>query len=180
MGVGRDLKRRHPPVKLHPLEPADSPTLSTGHRVGKHRIQGISDEFIPPIVDLDALDEVVGVSDGDSILMAQQLAGRLGLGVGISSGANFLGALKVQNELGKDAVVVTVFPDDNKKYLSTDLLREEPVAENYLAPDVRLESFDAFKRVCHTCCDPDDCAQTRPLTIEEEKELALPPCVRRA
>jgi cysteine synthase A len=61
MGVGRFLKERHPAVKLHPLEPANSPTLSTGHKVGKHRIQGISDEFIPAIVDLNSLDEVVRV-----------------------------------------------------------------------------------------------------------------------
>jgi hypothetical protein len=84
-----------------------------------HRIQGISDEFIPPIVDLDQLDGVVSVDDGDAILMAQKLASELGLGVGISSGANFLGALQVQRSLGDGAVVVTVFPDDNKKYLST-------------------------------------------------------------
>jgi cysteine synthase A len=180
MGLNLYLKEKHPSVQVHPLEPANSPTLTTGHRVGKHRIQGISDEFIPAIVDLDALDPVVSVDDGDAILMAQQLAGRLGLGVGISSGANLLGALKVQNELGPQAVVVTIFPDDNKKYLSTDLLRDEPVQDGFLSPDVELQAFDAFKRVCHTCCDPADCAQSKPLTIEEEKELALPPCVRRS
>ena len=61
----------------------------------KHRIQGISDEFIPPIVDLAALDGIIAVSDGDSILMAQKLASTLGLGVGISSGCNFLAAVKL-------------------------------------------------------------------------------------
>ena len=60
--------------RVHPLEPAESPTLSTGHKVGQHRIQGISDEFVPPIVDLDELDDVVAVHDGDAILMAQKLA----------------------------------------------------------------------------------------------------------
>ncbi len=93
MGVGRYLKEKNPDVKLYPLEPANSPTLSTGHKVGVHRIQGISDEFIPPIVNFDDLDEVIGVDDGDAIIMAQKLAVELGLGVGISSGANFLGAL---------------------------------------------------------------------------------------
>jgi cysteine synthase A len=53
-----------------------------------------------------------------------------------------------------DAVVVTVFCDDNKKYLSTDLLRKEPVRSGYLSPDVRLTGFDAFKRVCITCWEP--------------------------
>ena len=147
MGVGQFLRHVNPHVKVYPLEPANSPTLSTGHKVGKHRVQGISDEFIPPICKLDSLDEVVDVDDGDAILMAQKLANQLGLGVGISSGANFLGALLVQEKLGADAIVVTVFPDDNKKYLSTDLLHEEPVKADFLAPHVELELCDAFRRV---------------------------------
>jgi cysteine synthase A len=73
--------------------------------------------------------------------------------VGISSGANFLAALMVQSALGRDAVVATVFSDDNKKYLSTALLKEEPVREDYLTPRVRLLGFDAIRRVCLTCCD---------------------------
>lgn len=163
MGVGTSLRRWHPGVRVHPLEPSNSPTLSTGHKVGKHRIQGISDEFIPSIVDLDRLDPVVSVDDGDAILMAQKLASTLGLGVGISSGANFLGALKVQNDLGPDAVVVTVFADDNKKYLSTDLLHEEPMREDHLAPDVELVGFRGIKRVCATCLDPYESTQSRRL-----------------
>lgn len=156
MGVGAYLRRMHPSVSLHPVEPSSSPTLSTGHKVGRHRIQGISDEFIPPIMQLDALDEVIAVDDGDAILMAQALAADLGLGVGISSGANFLAALLVQERLGPDAVVVTVFADDNKKYLSTDLVRDEPVKREYLAPRVRLHSFRALNRVCGVCVSRDD------------------------
>jgi len=159
MGVGRYLRRRNLNVKIYPLEPTESPTLTTGHKVGHHRIQGISDEFIPPIVKLDQLNEVVSANDGDAILMAQKLAAQLGIAVGISSGANFVGALKVQNQLGDNAVVVTVFPDDNKKYLSTDLLREEPAKPGYLSPDVELKDFRAHKRVCNTCCDLSDCNQ---------------------
>jgi len=177
MGVGRYLKSERRDVRIHPLEPANSPTLSTGHKVGKHRIQGISDEFIPPICELEELDPVVDADDGDSILMAQKLAAELGLAVGISSGANFLGALKVQNELGPDATVVTVFPDDNKKYLSTDLLRDEPVRDGFLSPDIKLEGFGSMKRVCQTCCDPADCtAEVEALGISAED---LPPCPRR-
>jgi cysteine synthase A len=149
--------------------------MSTGHKVGKHRIQGISDEFIPPIVDLARLDRVVAVDDGDSIIMAQKLAAEIGVAVGISSGANFLGALMIQNELGPDAVVVTVLSDDNKKYLSTDLLREEPVKPDFLSPRIKLHSFRAFKRVCQTCCDPDTCVADHPADIPAE-ELALSPC----
>jgi cysteine synthase A len=157
MGVGRYLRRHNPRVRVHPLQPAESPTLTTGHKVGRHRIQGISDEFIPAIVKIDELDEVISVSDGDAILMAQKLAASLGIAVGISSGANFLGAIEAQNRLGADAVVVTVFSDDNKKYLTTDLLREEPEKPGYLAPDVELISFDTYKRVCGTACEFPGC-----------------------
>ena len=137
-GVGRFLMERVKGVTIHPLEPANSPTLRTGHKVGKHRIQGISDEFIPPIVHLDEFDELVDVWDGDAILMAQRLAAELGLGVGVSSGANFLGALIIAERQGAAAVVGTVFPDSNKKYLSTDLCRSEEVKAGYLTPDVEL------------------------------------------
>ncbi len=174
MGVGRALRRHWPRVRLHPLEPTNSPTLSTGHKVGKHRIQGISDEFIPPICKLDQLDHVVGVDDGDAILMARKLATDLGLGVGISSGANLLGALQVQNELGPDAVVVTVFADDNKKYLSTDLVKDEPVRDGFLSPGVELVGFRAFKRACQTCCDPADCAESG--CPGPEECASMPPC----
>ncbi|MBP1767322.1 MAG: Pyridoxal-5'-phosphate-dependent protein, beta subunit [Candidatus Aminicenantes bacterium] len=159
MGVGRFLKEKRPSVRLFPLEPSNSPTLSTGHKVGRHRIQGISDEFIPPILNLKGLDEVVGVDDGDAIIMAQKLASELGLGVGISSGANFLGALRVQDMLGDGAVVVTVFSDDNKKYLSTDLMRNEPEKEGFFAPHVSLLEFQSFRRVWQTCCNPQECRE---------------------
>jgi cysteine synthase A len=162
MGTGRFLRSMNVGVRIHPLEPANSPTLSTGHKAGKHRIQGISDEFVPPIVDLAALDEVIAVDDGDAILMAQRLAAETGLGVGISSGANLLGALQVQNAIAPDAVVVTVFADDNKKYLSTDLLRPEPVREGYLSPEVQLLGFRSVRRTCRTCWTGDDDAGSGP------------------
>ena len=139
MGVGAYLRSINSNVKIHPLESANSPTMSTGHKVGKHRIQGISDEFIPSIVKLDELNEIIHVDDGDAIIMAQQLARNLGLGVGISSGGNFLGAVQLQNQLGDDAVVATVLADDNKKYLSTDYAKEEPVKDGFLSSDIKLE-----------------------------------------
>ena len=66
--------------------------------------------------------------------------------MGISSGANFLGALKIQNELGAQAAVATVFCDSNKKYLSTDLLRHEPVKAGFLSSDVELIDYRALPR----------------------------------
>jgi cysteine synthase A len=146
MGVGNFLKKQDAAIKVHPLEPAESPVLTAGKKVGHHRIQGISDEFIPSIVELDKLDSIVQASDGDAILVAQQLSKKLGLAVGISSGANFIGAVKLQNELGDDAVVVTIFSDSNKKYLSTDLMKNEPVKDGYLAPAIELVDFKSIKR----------------------------------
>ncbi|TSJ44483.1 PLP-dependent cysteine synthase family protein [Mucilaginibacter corticis] len=144
MGVGGYLKSIYPDIKIHPLEPAESPTLSTGFKVGSHRIQGIGDEFIPSIVDLSKLDEVVQVCDGDAIIMAQRLCRELGLGVGISSGANLLGAIKIQSKLGCDSNVVTVFPDSNQKYLSTALFQEEPIKANYFGSKVTLEGYKVY------------------------------------
>ncbi|WP_460544823.1 PLP-dependent cysteine synthase family protein [Echinicola sediminis] len=145
-GVGRYLKAVRPTTKIHPMEPAESPTLTTGYKVGSHRIQGISDEFIPSIVKLDEMDEVVQVNDGDAILMAQKLAKTLGLAVGISSGANLIAAIKLQQKMGTETNVVTVFADSNKKYLSTDLVKEEPVKAGYLSTEVELTSFKPVPR----------------------------------
>ncbi|MDR0790640.1 MAG: cysteine synthase family protein [Bacteroidales bacterium] len=145
MGVGKYLKQMNNDIMVCPLEPANSPTLSTGYRVGKHRIQGISDEFIPSIVDLKSLDKIIDVDDGDSIIMAQNLARNLGLGVGISSGANFLGAVTIQNMLGSDAMVATVFADDNKKYLSTDYSKDEFIKDKFLSTDIKLESVTMIR-----------------------------------
>ena len=82
MGLAKRFREINPDCKCYPLEPVNSPTLSTGFKVGKHRIQGISDEFIPDIVKLDKLDEVISVDDSDSIIMARMLSEKLGIGVG--------------------------------------------------------------------------------------------------
>jgi cysteine synthase A len=101
---------------------------------------------VPSICELKFLNQVIAVSDGDAILMAQQLAARLGLGVGVSSGANFLGAVRALERHGDHATIATVFSDDNKKYLSTDLMREEPVKSHYLAPAIELLGYEALGR----------------------------------
>jgi cysteine synthase A len=147
MGTGKYLKTMNPEVKIHPLEPAESPTLTTGHKVGSHRIQGISDEFIPAIVKLDTMDEVVQASDGDAIIMAQKLSKQLGLAVGISSGANVIGAIKLKEQLGVDAVVVTLLCDSNKKYLSTDLVKEEPIKQGYISTNTDFTGYQPISRL---------------------------------
>ena len=71
--------------------------------------------------------------------------------------------------------IVTIFPDSNKKYLSTDLLREEPVKDNFLSTGIKLNHFRAYKRVCHTCCDPSECVERD----YQGDSLKLPHCPRR-
>lgn len=146
MGLGRYFKEKNPGIKVHPMEPVSSPTMSTGYKVGSHRIQGISDEFVPDLIKLGELDDIIAVNDGDAIIMAQKLSKELGLGVGISSGANFIAAIIAQDLLeDPQAVVVTVFADDNKKYLSTDYVKEEKVKSEFLSKDVKLLDFEVEK-----------------------------------
>ena len=147
MGVGRYIKSVYPNAQICPIEPAESPILSKGFKCGSHRIQGFTDEFVPSIVQLDKLNEIIQVSDGDSIIAAQKMAKQLGLAVGISSGCNVVGAIKLKEKLGDNAVVTTFLPDDNKKYLSTDLVCEEPMKDEYVSKDLVFEGFHTIKRL---------------------------------
>ncbi len=143
MGIGKRLREVSPACRVFPLEPKNSPTLSTGYKVGQHKIYGISDEFIPDLVKLDALDRVVSVDDDDAIIMARMLSETLGLGVGVSSGANFLGAIGIWGTGCK--VPVTVFADDNKKYLSTDYAKADTGQGGEMTKDIKLLGCQAFR-----------------------------------
>lgn len=145
MGVYDFFQAQELPVRVYPLEPANSPTLSTGHKVGSHRIQGISDEFIPSIMQLNKLHDVLQVDDGDAIIMAQKLS-KVGIGVGISSGANLLGTIIAAKKIGFDKNIVTVFADDNKKYMSTDLMKKEAIKESHISKDVEILSYECVRR----------------------------------
>lgn len=144
MGLARRLKSEYGDIKAYPLEPLNSPTLSTGYKVGKHRIQGISDEFVPSILKLSELDGVVSVDDEDAIVMARMLSEQLGIGVGISSGANLIGCILKQIENG-GGDFVTTFADDNKKYLSTDYSAPYDIEKTKIARDVKLISVTAHR-----------------------------------
>ena len=98
------------------LEPYESKLLSTCDLLGRHKIQGLADQIVPKNYHSEIVDEIVSIKSDDAIAMAQKLAFDLGLGVGISSGANFLASVMI----GEDNII-TVLPDDNKKYISTDL-----------------------------------------------------------
>lgn len=145
MGITRRLRDENLNAKGFPLEPLSSPTLSTGYKIGSHRIQGISDEFIPELLKLKELDQVISVDDGDALIMARMLSQQLGLGVGVSSGANFVGCVLAQNLLGGESIMTTTFADDNKKYLSTDYSDPQKMKEEYLSKDIQLVSAKAYR-----------------------------------
>ena len=136
MGVGRRLKKQDPSIVLAAIEPDKMPLLSKNRAIGQHKIEGIGDDFIPEIVDRNMIDTVIVINDDDAVNMARLIAKKLGLGVGISSGANFLGAVILREKI--DLPVVTVFPDDNKKYLSTDLAKNVDNSEGMISNHVEL------------------------------------------
>jgi cysteine synthase len=146
MGVHQYFSKNGSKVAVHPVEPAESPTLTTGYKIGAHRIQGISDEFIPELLRLDKLQKVVQVNDGDAILMAQKLSKQIGLAVGISSGANLVACIKLQETLPLEKTVVTILCDSNKKYLSTDLMRTETVKESYVSTNLDFDGYTPIQR----------------------------------
>jgi len=106
------------------------PILPHNNKDGEHRIEGIGDSFIPKILDLKVLSPVLRVNDADAINIARQM-NKIGLSVGISSGANVFGAVMKAAALPEGANVATVLCDDNKKYLTTDLCSstEEAISE---------------------------------------------------
>ena len=120
-GVGKFLKEKRPEMHLAAVEPKNASAL-LGHEPGLHQIQGIGDGFIPAVLDVALIDEVVTVSDEDAIETTRQLAREEGLLVGTSSGANIWASLRVADELGQGSTVVTVLPDRAERYFSTSLI----------------------------------------------------------
>lgn len=116
-GVGEVLKTRKPSVRIVAVEPANSPVLSGG-KPGSHRIQGIGAGFIPKVLNLDVIDEVITVKDEEAFKMSKLIALKEGILAGISSGAACVAALKVAERLGRGHTVVTVFPDSGERYFS--------------------------------------------------------------
>lgn len=119
-GVGERLKQYNSSIKVVALEPSKSPVISGG-QAGPHKIQGIGAGFIPDIYKKEVVDEVITISDEDAFEYARRMGKEEGILVGISSGANIAGAIKLAKQLGKGKIVVTVAPDGGDKYLSMGL-----------------------------------------------------------
>ena len=142
MGIGKRLKEIDNEIKIYALEPEKMPILSNGKILGQHKIEGIGDDFVPDIFKRNTRiieKDILLINDDDAINMARKLAKELGLGVGISSGANFIGAVLAQKNL--EGEMVTVFADDNKKYLSTDLGKNIDNNDQFLSNNVKLLEY---------------------------------------
>jgi cysteine synthase A len=123
-GVAQVIKERKPDTQFIAVEPAASPVLSGGKK-GPHPIQGIGAGFVPPVLDLDLVDEIITVGNDDAISLARRLAREEGLLAGISSGAAVVAALQVARRpenAGK--LIVVVLPDFGERYLSTPLFAD--------------------------------------------------------
>ena len=136
MGIGDRLKEEYKEMKIVALEPDKMPIISGGKIQGQHKIEGIGDDFVPDLLDRKKIDEIILVNDDDAINMSRKIARKLGIGVGISSGANLIGAVLLATKIGKD--VITVFADDNKKYLSTGLSNEMEENEKFISNKIKL------------------------------------------
>lgn len=142
MGIAKKIRRRYPNAIISAIEPDSMPLISRNKIIKPHKIEGIGDDFIPALVDKNEIDKVFLVNDEDSINMARKIALELGIGVGISSGANMLGSVLLQSSI--KLPVVTVFADDNKKYLSTDLVKPIDDNPNFLSNQIHLFDYETY------------------------------------
>jgi cysteine synthase A len=117
IGVGRALREHGSKARIVAVEPDESAVMS-GEMRGKHGIQGLADGFIPDIVDMDEIDQVIQIKTQDAIKRALEMSHEEGLLVGISSGANVIAATQLAKEMGPGNTIVTVLPDRGERYLS--------------------------------------------------------------
>ncbi len=127
-GVGSVLKEKNPNVKIVAVEPASSPVLSGG-KPGPHKLQGIGAGFVPDVLDLKIVDEIIPVSNEDAFATARSLSKEEGLLIGISSGAAAFAATQLaKRPENKGKVIVVLLPDTGERYLSTPLFQDEAEA----------------------------------------------------
>ena len=140
MGIAKRLKQVDDKVKIYALEPDKMPILSQNKIIGPHEIEGIGDEFVPELVKKNLIDKVILVNDQDAINMAKKISLKLGLGVGRSAGANMIASILAKEE--NNTIIVTVFPDDNKKYISTKLSNKICDNTEFISNKVELIEYE--------------------------------------
>lgn len=140
MGTGKRLKEEFVQLQIVAIEPDKMPIISQGKAIAQHKIEGIGDDFVPDLVDKESIDDIILVNDDDAINMSRKLARELGLGVGISSGANLIGSILLNEKIYKP--IVTVFADDNKKYLSTDLVKDINENKSFVSNKIKLKNYE--------------------------------------
>ena len=143
MGIGNKLKEKFSDLKITAIEPDKMPIISQGRIIDNHKIEGIGDDFLPALIDIEKIDDIILVNDDDSINMSRKLAKEIGLAIGISSGANFIGSILLQEKINMP--VVTIFADDNKKYLSTDLSKKIDIESNFISNKIKLTRYEILK-----------------------------------
>ena len=141
MGIGKRLKDNNPDSKIIALEPSTLSILKMGMEEGSHLIEGIGDDFIPGIIEQDLIDDIVLIHDCDAINMSKRIAKEFGLGIGISSGANFLASVLMDSD---ELTIATVFADDNKKYITTRLSEEIDDNPELFSNKIKLIGFEAI------------------------------------
>ena len=134
-GTAKYFKEKNPAIKIFISEPAESPILAYG-KIGQHKIQGIADGLIPPILDLDYIDGMILVSSEESMETAREIAKKEGIFCGISSGCNVAAALKLADRYPELQRIVTIINDNGLRYLSTELcgsiVNRVPLDRDYL------------------------------------------------
>lgn len=134
-GTAKYFKEKNPAIKIFISEPAESPILAYG-KIGQHKIQGIADGLIPPILDLDYIDGMILVSSEESMETAREIAKKEGIFCGISSGCNVAAALKLADRYPELRRIVTIINDNGLRYLSTELcgsiVNRVPLDRDYL------------------------------------------------
>ncbi len=123
-GCGEVLKKHNPNLKVIAIEPKDSPVLSGG-KPGPHKIQGIGAGFVPQVLNVDIIDEIIQVANADAMETAQQLALKEGILVGISSGAALWAAIQIsQRHENEGKTIVVILPDTGERYISTEMFEQ--------------------------------------------------------
>lgn len=124
-GIAQVLKKYNPRIKMVAVEPAASQVLAGG-KAGPHKIQGIGANFVPKVLDLSLIDEIVPVENDEAMEMSRRLAREEGLLVGISAGAATSAAVKIaRRPENKDKLIVVIIPDTGERYLSTELFQQD-------------------------------------------------------